>query len=917
MTNPDTASPSPEPPKAQGKILFNRVLWDELKHLKNPAADHEGKPEDEPPPEIGEIYERLANLPEKDALTALCFSGGGIRSATFNLGVIQALAKLGLLVRFDYLSSCSGGGYIAGWLKTWLHRQPIEEVAQVLADSSAQAKFDPLLPEPAPLRHLRDYSNYLTPRLGLFSPDTWTSAALIIRNLLLNWLVLVPALTAFVGIPQVAFIIASGSSVSEFWGRLAIRLALILALWTSAAIYHFRLQRLKPPSAAKIVWLGVVPLWLSSLCLAMASLWIERAYGGPRLWKFCVLWCLVIPLLGWLTALLTSGEQERDTRWQADLAGILLSGGVATVILYGIATIWLPLLKRVPALFVILGVPILLGLYLLARALFVAFASLGESKLPTPEGEVPAGERANGEREWWARLSGWLLLLALGWIAGSALIILGGVVLAKLGNYATAAAAGMGGASGLLTAILGKSKKSAGKNEEKGGQSSPLVELVLKFAAPLTFAFIIILVAKLSALVGSLVTGLHLDDIPLVLPPTYSPPLPFGRELPQVVLSFVFVPLGFAFLSWLLGWVVDVNRFSAQGLYRNRLVRAYLGASNLKRKPEPFTGFDPKDNVGLHELATGASPRPLSVIGTTLNLVGESDNLAWQQRKSESFSMTPLYCGNFNEGYRRSAEYGGPDGISLGTAITISGAAANPSSGYHSSPLVAFLMTLFNVRLGSWLGNTNEHGEKVYRYGGPRHAWKPLFADLLSMTNRNHPYVSLSDGGHFEDLGVYEMILRRCRFIFSSDAGQDPDHNFEDLGNLIRKVRIDFGIPIEFAKPIRILSRASGEQHGLYCAIGTIRYDLVDKGSQPGTLLYIKPTILVENYPVPYDVYSYSRSSKLFPHEPTSDQWFSESQFESYRALGQFLTIKLAGKNPYPDVPTLFDEVATALAEMP
>jgi len=909
VTNPENVPQRPVP--------FRRVLWDELKHLKNPAAN--GGELGEPIPTIETTYERLGNLPDEEALSALCFSGGGIRSATFNLGVIQALAKLGLLVRFDYLSSCSGGGYIAGWLKTWLHRQPIEEVAQVLADSSAQEKFDPLLPEPPPLRHLREYSNYLTPRLGLFSPDTWTAAALIIRNMLLNWLVLVPALTAFVGIPQVAFIVASGASISEFWGQLAIRLALILALWTSAAIYHFRLQRQQPPSAAKIVLLGVVPLWLSCLCLATAALCLGRSYGGIQLWKFCLLWCMVIPLLGWLTALLTSGEQKRDTRWQADLAGIVLSGGVATVILYGIATIWLPLLKRVPAAFVILGVPILLGLYLLARALFVAFASLGESKQPTPPGEVSAGERANGEREWWARLSGWLLLLALAWMAGSALIILGGVVLAKLGNYATAAAAGMGGISGLLTAFLGKSKKSAGKNDEQGGQSSPLVELVLKFAAPLTFAFIIILVAKLSALVGSLkmVTGLHLEDIPIVLPPTYSLPLPFGRTLPQVVLSFVFVPLGFAFLSWLLGWVVDVNRFSAQGLYRNRLVRAYLGASNLKRKPEPFTGFDPNDNVRLHELAKGASPRPLSVIGTTLNLVGGSDNLAWQQRKSESFSMTPLYCGNFNEGYRRSDEYGGPDGISLGTAITISGAAANPSSGYHSSPLVAFLLTLFNVRLGSWLGNTNEHGEKVYRCSGPRHAWKPLFADLFSRTNRNHPYVSLSDGGHFENLGVYEMVLRRCRFILSSDAGQDPEHGFEDLGNLIRKVRIDFGIPIEFGKPIRILARTSGEQHGLYCAIGTIRYDAVDKGAKPGTLLYVKPTILVDNYPVPYDVYSYSRSSKLFPHEPTSDQWFTESQFESYRALGQFLAIKLAGHKPYPDVPALFAGVEGALDDTP
>jgi hypothetical protein len=895
-------------PIDEGPILFPRVLWDEMKHLGKRAAG-------ERQPEIGEIYERLGKLPEKEALTALCFSGGGIRSATFNLGVIQALAKLGLLVRFDYLSSCSGGGYIAGWLKAWLHRQPIEEVATVLADTTKQKAFDPLLPEPSPLRHLREYSNYLTPRLGLFSADTWTAAALVIRNLLLNWLVLVPALTAFVGLPQVAFIVASGSGVSQFWGWLAIRCALGMAIWTSAAIYHFRLQRRHPASEAKIVLLGVVPLWLASLFLALASLWVEREYGGPQLWRFCLLWCLGIPLLGWLIALLTAGDQRSETRWQADLAGIALSGGVATVILYVIATSWLPLLKRVPALFVILGVPILLGLYLLARALFVAFASLGESKKPTPLKEVSAGEQANGEREWWGRLSGWVLLLALAWMAGSALVILGGVVLGKAGNYVTASAAGMGGISGLLTAFLGRSRKSSGKDQDKGGESSPVVELLLKLAAPLTIAIIVVLVAKLSAFVASarLVTGFRLDRIPLVIDGNYRLPLAPGHGLPEVTAKFFFVPLGFAFLSWLLGWVVDVNRFSAQGLYRNRLVRAYLGASNIDRKPEPFTGFDPQDNLRLHELATGKSPRPLSVIGVTLNLAGERGKLAWQQRKAESFSMTPLYCGNFHEGYRRSEEYGGPDGISLGTAMTISGAAANPSSGYHSSPLVAFLLTLFNVRLGSWLGNTNEHGEKVYGLAGPRHAWKALFADLFGMTDCHHPYVSLSDGGHFEDLGVYEMVLRRCRFILASDAGQDPDYNFEDLGNLIRKVRIDFGIPIDFAKPIRILARTSEGQQGLYCAIGTIGYDKVDPGATPGTLLYVKPTILVDKYPVPYDVYSYSRSSKLFPHEPTSDQWFSESQFESYRALGQFLAEKLAGPEPYPDVPALFEEVEKAL----
>jgi hypothetical protein len=389
-----------------------------------------------------------------------------------------------------------------------------------------------------------------------------------------------------------------------------------------------------------------------------------------------------------------------------------------------------------------------------------------------------------------------------------------------------------------------------------------------------------------------------------------------GMDLLGVVAAFLLAPAACAALSWLLGWVVNVNRFSGHGLYRNRLVRAYLGASNPNRDREvdPFTGFSPHDNLRLHELADGQSPRPLSCINATLNLVKGTKHLAWQQRKGESFSMTPLHCGNYQQGYRRSEEYGGAKGITLGTAITISGAAANPNAGYHSSPLVSFLMTLFNVRLGAWLGNPNRNGEKVYRCGGPRHAWKALFGDLLGLSDDQHAYVSLSDGGHFENLAAYEMILRRCRLIVVSDAGEDPGHDFEDLANLIRKVRIDFGVPIEFDHTIRILARSLEGQHGLICAMGKVRYDRVDAGTPPGQLLYLKPTLLAEGRPVPYDVFGYSRASKRFPHEPTTDQWFSEAQFESYRVLGEHLASQLGAGKPFRDLAGFFDDVEAQLS---
>src|ERR1035438_9360362 len=155
----------------------------------------------------------------------------------------------------------------------------------------------------------------------------------------------------------------------------------------------------------------------------------------------------------------------------------------------------------------------------------------------------------------------------------------------------------------------------------------------------------------------------------------------------------------------------------------------------------------------------------------------------------------------------------------------------------------------------------------------------------LGMTDSSSPYVYHSDGGHFENLGLYEMILRRCRLIVVSDAGCDPDCSLEDFGNAICKIRGDLSVESAIKK-YEIFSRTDEERKksGRYCAIGEIDYATADEGGRKGTLLYIKPALLGDE---PRDVYNYARESEEFPHESTSDQWFSESQFESYRALGQ------------------------------
>src|SRR2546425_10510790 len=136
--------------------------------------------------------ERLKNIVKenhKKQLAAICLSGGGIRSATFGLGVLQGLAHNKLLRRFSYLSTVSGGGYVGSWLSAWIRRHP-RGVSGVEQELPSEHPDYLLKPEPEAITHLRSYSNYLTPKLGLLSADTWTLIAIVVRNLVVNWLVL-------------------------------------------------------------------------------------------------------------------------------------------------------------------------------------------------------------------------------------------------------------------------------------------------------------------------------------------------------------------------------------------------------------------------------------------------------------------------------------------------------------------------------------------------------------------------------------------------------------------------------------------------------------------------------------------------------------------------------------------------------
>jgi len=432
---------------------------------------------------------------------------------------------------------------------------------------------------------------------------------------------------------------------------------------------------------------------------------------------------------------------------------------------------------------------------------------------------------------------------------------------------------------------------------------------------------LVILVVGISALIDYTVLGHSIADYGDLKTYAASPDPSQARSLAiaDARNNFLLALLTVLLVGLISTTNINVNRFSLHAFYRNRLIRMFLGASNPKRRPNPFTDFDRDDNLPMHKtwpsrhawsgdaVAEGQPPpadgswRPFHVVNVALNVTSSDEHLEWQERKACSFTVSPLHCGSAITGFRDSKTYG--DGISVGTAVAISGAAASPNMGYNSSAPLAFLMALFNVRMGWWLGNPGKSGEVTHTYDGPRNALIPFLSEILGMTSDTNRYVYLSDGGHFDNLGLYEMVRRRCRFIVVSDATCDADFEFPDIGNAVRKIEIDLGVPIHFHGLSKLKPRYSpdrldellgrqapppvseGSSPPPYHAIGIIDYRAADGPEvRNGIILYIKPGY--HGTESSAAIRSYALANPDFPHESTADQWFGESQMESYRALG-------------------------------
>jgi hypothetical protein len=974
---------------------FTRVLHDELRQIRRRRLKLFGVKQ--PPAPTPPLDGRASKAGEQSSAESkrlaadyaaahmtrplgVAFSGGGIRSATFNLGVLQGFSQLGLLPYIDYLSTVSGGGYIGSWLHGVISNQSKGDPQNAAVLLSPHDHPAPGPSSTDPVTFLRKYSNYLAPSPGLFSADTWVIALIWLRNVLLNQLILLPAIAAVLLLPFLCVYMKQMRIEHEAYTRLiwlAVGAGSVDGFFVAELLMYRNLRavvrqtfpqaddhgtahrdaaqrkriaegRLADDEIAERRSGMIAPaLFTSAMLLGCSTL---AAPGGSNYGLGMAILVAMFWLFGSFQAhggFLEYYEHRRSnaaTRRRAAIeARVLMSLMVSiaaastsfllAVILFGIhwSSPWQQLTIAPP---------------------LVCMSVLAGGTLHTG---LMGADYPDAGREWMARVGAQLAILCAAWVTAFVLAIYSPTWFAwLLGNYAAAGITVIGGwmATTIGGVLAGRSPNTDGRNESRGadwlGALTETAPTVFMVGYLLAIAFGVHVAMRRAVPVPrapATVAG-QMDPIRLAegwLTDRLRPAAEFASQSDEVLgsnpgarliaVSEFLVVLTVVFIA--ASRRVNINEFSMHHFYKNRLVRCYLGASNTrKRRPNPFTGFDPNDDFALSSLVPSADVPyygPYAIITAALNLNAGSE-LAQQERKAASFVFTPMYCGftpstsesdteeakrdpNLDEyAYRltratstgdgtperrRAKGYSDPKGPALGTAMAISGAAANPNSGYHTSGPMAFLLTVFDARLGWWLGNPRDL-DASWR-PGPQFALKYLFSELLALTSARSSFVNLSDGGHFENLGLYELVRRRCRYIIVCDAEEDPGLSFESLGSAVRKCRADFGVEIDInPDPIRVVKDTGYSK--AHCVVGRITYPEVERGRahamctgndvasdrMHGWILYLKSSLTGDESA---DVAEYRSRHAAFPHQSTGDQFFSESQFESYRRLGLHIVL--------------------------
>jgi hypothetical protein len=357
---------------------------------------------------------------------------------------------------------------------------------------------------------------------------------------------------------------------------------------------------------------------------------------------------------------------------------------------------------------------------------------------------------------------------------------------------------------------------------------------------------------------------------------------------------------GWFIISVVLGFRINTNLFGIGRMYRDRLMETFLPDWEAVKK-DRWQPAREADEAFLKGLCGKDHPGPYHLINCHVVLT-DSDIARYRNRGGDNFVMSHKYCGGDAIGWFSTEEFEGGK-MTLATAMSISGAAVNPRAGVGGhgvtrNRLVSFMLALFNIRLGFWADNPRVGGDPSESIGQPNFFRPGLFQGLFGHgMHRRAPYLELTDGGHFDNTGLYELIRRRLSLILLSQAGEDANFAIDDLANAIERARADFGVVIRFTDEetsLRNMVPGTAGEGGFGkrmelsekgYAIAQIQYPPDSPGGRRhyGTLVILK-TVLTEN--LPPEIYSYKATNSSFPHQSTADQFFGEEQLEAYRELG-------------------------------
>jgi hypothetical protein len=945
-------------------------------------------------------------------IAGLALSGGGIRSATFCLGILQALAAKGLLEKIDYLSTVSGGGYAGTFLGAWVARQgnSIEQVQEKLKNLTSKE-----------LMFLRENGRFLAPN---GSGDAWDAAVTHVRNWLAMLVVvgtlmlasfmlsesLKLTLDAFngwgVGPTDTTLFAAFNVEWSPYW-RFAKWLVVLAALPLALSYWLVTPIRSRPPFAyflipAAFAYLGIGLVWKSILpefiatqpwpWFAVVVLTLEWCWWADRkqwqrrkdrpandnipalrrltVWVNQITFWLMAAaaagvIIAWALArheLVPESIRQNPRRWFVFLAAV-----VACRAIRWLSQVFEAVRDEQPA-DADKKVAAKWHQKIEARAAaavqYVANKSPRATEALHVVGKIDEGDFATAR----SALTSWLAMFLAGAaaIVAFALIDSMGQTLAQHSHAIAKWVWTLVSPVALVAFMQSLVPKLLANDESKGKKSGLLMTIGLWVGAGLVLG-----VALVGLAMAARMWSLHLADIELkaVLK---------GQWVFGVWLSVTLAALGMVALSWVLGRGLQfVNLSSHHQLYSARLTRAYLGASNPNRhgkksndisqsgsKKESHRNWQVTETVTGDQLEYGEyQPQehggPLHLINVTVNeTVSGLSNIEQRDRKGLSFAIGPAGLSARRLDHALFAEqkpferprfaavqaiadvvppevgsdpnvpkekrfhvFGDNTGRDplyvemppVGAWVGMSGAAFTTGLGARTNLATSLLLGLFNVRLGYWWNseiqpyrrNGVARRTRSQRFAAVVAGWFPAhvaFADELLArfhgVGRRHWY--LSDGGHFENTGCYELIRRQVPFIICCDCGCDPNYNFEDVANLVRKARVDFDAEIRFLDgtalkgldaetrkiigPLSALRPRADKDEGqklasAHAALATINY----AGGASGWLLLIKPTLSAN---LSRDVLHYAVDNPPFPQQSTMDQFFDEAQWESYRHIG-------------------------------